>query len=116
MNSGEAADWIIERYPLDSLNSGEAMTVISHLSWKKPDQVRLAEYYLSALPFANSKPYEVFASLVPLYKLVDILAKYVPSDDWGKKLLGYHAKSILEGAVKTPKDRDALQSFIALLG
>lgn len=62
--SGEAANWLMEHYPVGGANSGEAFTIIPHLSWKRADQVRLAEYYLSGMPFAHAQPYEVFASFM----------------------------------------------------
>lgn len=115
LSSSEAADWIMEKYPSGGMNSGEAMTIISHLSWKKPDQFRLAEHYISALPFANARPYEVFASFMQVPRLIDILKKRIPSDDRGKQLLEYHAAPVLTRAAKTPEDHEAVRGFLAEL-
>jgi len=111
-SSGEAADWLMRHYPVSG--DGEAITIIQHLSWKKADQIRLAEYYLSAIPFASARPYEVFASFIQTRRLVDILRKYMPNKD-RRQLLEYHAGPVLTRAAKTPEDNEAVQSFLGEL-
>lgn len=109
--SNEAASWLMEHYPTGNGGAGEALTIIAHLSWKKADQVRLAEYYLSGMPFASARPYEVFASFMNVPSLIEIMRKYVPSGD-RKQLFEYHAGPVLTRAAKTPVDRDAVQNFL----
>ena len=46
MTSDQAAAWILSRYPLASDNWGEALLLLPHRSWKKPEQKRLADYFL----------------------------------------------------------------------
>ena len=110
--SSEAADWLTEHYPAGGANSGEAFTIISHLSWKKPDQQRLADHYLSSLPFASARPYEVFASFMKVPLLIEIMRKYLPLGD-RRQLFEYHAAPVLTRAAKTPEDREAVDSFLA---
>ncbi len=110
--SGEAADWLTEHYPVDSPNSGEAFTIISHLSWKSPDQQRLADYYLSGLPFASARPYKTFASFMRVTLLIETLRKYLPTDE-RKQLFEYHVAPVLKQAAKTPEDQEAVKSFLA---
>jgi hypothetical protein len=74
--------------------------------------VRLAEHYVSRMPFASPRPYEVFASFMKVPRLIDVMRKYVPSDD-RKQLFEYLAAPVLARAAKTPKDREAVQSFLA---
>ena len=109
--SSEAAGWLMEHYPVGSANSGEALTIIAHLSWKKADQVRLAEHYLSSMPFAHAQPYEVFASFMSMSGLIGVMRKYIPSGE-RKQLFEYHAVRVLTRAAKTSKDREAVQKFL----
>ncbi|WP_338697437.1 hypothetical protein V5279_11710 [Bradyrhizobium sp. 26S5] len=111
-SSSEAADWLMKHYPVGSTGAGEAITIVQHLSWKKSDQTRLAEYYLSGIPFASARPYEVFASFMQTRRLVDIMRKHIPNND-RKQLLEYHAGPVLTRAAKTPEDHEAVQSFLA---
>jgi hypothetical protein len=113
-SSNEAANWLMERYPLGSPNSGEPITILSHLSWKKADQVRLAEYYLSNMPFANAWAYKAFARIMSVHRLVEIMKKHIPSDD-RKKLLEYHVATVLASAARSQGDREAVQSFLTEL-
>ncbi len=53
--STQAADWLLANHPVGSGRRGEAILRIVHLSWARPDQIRLARHYLRALPFANAR-------------------------------------------------------------
>jgi hypothetical protein len=111
MSSEAAADWLMDRYPLGSSDWGEAITILPHLSWKKPDQLRLAHHYLSRLPFASAKPYEAFASFMKVSRLVSILRENAPTSAPDKELLEYHAGPALARAAKTPEDHDLVENF-----
>lgn len=111
-NSSDATDWLLERYPIDGADWYEALTIIPHLSWKNADKVRLADFYLTRMPFASSQPYEAFASFIGLPRLIDIIRKYVPSDDRKKDLLEYHLAPVLRRAAKTAEDQAAVQTFL----
>lgn len=113
MNSGEAADWLMTQYPADSANIGEALDIASHLSWKKADQLRLAEHYLGRLPFANARPYRALASVMPVHRLIAVLKKRIPSDESRRDLLWYLAGPVLTRAVKTAQDQEAVQAFMS---
>ncbi|MFA6070214.1 MAG: hypothetical protein WC810_16655 [Janthinobacterium sp.] len=60
MASAKAADCLITRYPMDSPDYWEVFQVLPHVSWKRADQIRLAQQYLQKMPFASAKPYAVF--------------------------------------------------------
>lgn len=113
-SSNEAANWLMERYPFRSHNWGESIIILSHLSWKKADQIRLAEYYLNAMPFADAWPYRAVATIMPVHRLVAIMKKRVPNDSH-KTLLEYHVVTVLRPAARTQKDREAVESFLAEL-
>jgi hypothetical protein len=110
--STEVADWLMQQYPA---GSGEAMIILAHLSLKRMDQVRLAEHYLSRLPFADARPYKTFASFMQVRRLVEIMRKHIPTDNRDKQLLEYYAAPVLNRAAKTAEDREAVQRFLAEL-
>lgn len=113
MSSGEAADWLMAHYPADSEKIGEALNIVSHLSWKKADQRRLAEHYLSRLPFASSRPYQALASIMPVHRLVAVLKERIPDDESDRDLLRYLVGPVLTRAVKTAQDEEAVQAFMS---
>lgn len=113
MGSSEAADWLMAHYPVDSGSAGEALIMASHLSWKKADQLRLADHYLSKLPFASARPYEVFASMLPVHRLVAILKDRIPSEEADRDLLWYYAGPVLTRAAKTAQDHEAVQALMS---
>lgn len=113
LGSSEAADWLMAHHPFDSESAGEALIMASHLSWKKADQLRLADHYLSKLPFASARPYEVFASMLPVHRLVAILKGRIPSEEADRDLLWYHAGPVLTRSAKTAQDREAVQSLMS---
>ena len=114
-SSSDAADWLLERYPVDAADWYEALAIIPHLSWKNADKVRLAECYLSRIPFAHPQPYEAFASFMKVPRLIDVIRKYVPSDDSKKDLLEYHVAHVLKRAAKTAEDHSAVLKFLVEL-
>jgi len=103
--SHEAADLILDRYPLDNIGWGKAITLIEHGSWAVPDQVRLAEYYLSRLPHANDRAYSVFAKVMQLERLLAVIERYWPQNTDHVDLLLYYLRPSLKQASKT--DRQA---------
>jgi hypothetical protein len=114
-SSREAADWLMDHYPAGSTNWGKAITILVHLSWKRAEQVRLANHYLSRLPFASAKPYEAFASFMRVSRLIGILRQNVPSNDRDRGLLEYHVGPVLVRAAKTPADHEAVRRFMSEL-
>ena len=103
--SHEAADLILERYPLDSAMWGNAITLIELLSWKVPDQVRLAEYYLSRLPHASDRGYSVFLNVMQLERLLAVIERNWPQNAADVDLLLYYLRPALKKA--STNDRQA---------
>ncbi len=58
MGSEQAAEWLINRYPVDSIDYGEALLLIPHRSWRRSDQKRLAQHYFRKLPFSGAGGYD----------------------------------------------------------
>ncbi|WP_324697813.1 hypothetical protein ACLIMP_04585 [Novosphingobium aerophilum] len=113
MQSPEAVDWLLTRYPCESENWGEALTLIGHASFSKGDARRLAAHYLRRAPYASDRPYQVFAKLIGFRSLLGILGEVVPANHPRRDLLLYHLKPLLE-AVTSDKDRVAASAFVSV--
>ncbi|MGR2739666.1 hypothetical protein ACUY1T_14545 [Billgrantia sp. Q4P2] len=115
LQSSEAASWLMDHYPNSSDNWDEALLVMPHRSWRKSDQIRLAKHYLSKLPFASARGYEVFASFMTVANLIAVIRGYIPADAEDKKLLEYHLAPVLRRKAESEKDLDAINSFLDAL-
>lgn len=115
LQSSEAAGWLMERYPTSSCNWGEALLFMPHRSWKKADQIRLANYYLSKLPFASAHGYEAFASFMSVANFIAVIQDRIPEDAEDKKLLKYFLAPVLRRKAKSAKDVDDINSFLDAL-
>lgn len=115
LSSQEAASWLMESYPVDALDYGNAIALLTHRSWKRADQVRLANYYLKKLPFASSRVYEAFASFMSIDLLIKILNEHLPKSSAEMSLLVYYVGPVLEKSVRTETDRELVRSFISEL-
>lgn len=111
MASADAATWLMLRYPLHDKNYGDAITLIAHRSWKRSDQIRLAEFYLRKLPFASSRVYECFASFMSLELLMKVIEKYWPSDMSNADLLLYYLLPVLNKHAKSESDRKLISAL-----
>jgi hypothetical protein len=112
MTSEEAADWLIQNCPITAENSGDAFLLLPRISWQKCDQLKLANHYLSKIPYASHKPYEVFASFMQLGKLISVMENFLPPNDTDKALLRYHLGPILNRAAKSDSDQIAASVFM----
>lgn len=113
MTSAQAADWLIETYPVSGSEYGEAIALMPHRSWKRPDQVRLARHYLQKMPFANSKPYEAFGSFMSFDLFLKMLREQLPCNKADVDLLLYHLSPVMSRLAKNDADRESMKSFIA---
>ncbi|WP_080266843.1 hypothetical protein [Pseudomonas syringae] len=105
MDSSEAVDWLIQNYPVSSIDYGEALALIPHRSWRKDDQLRLARYYFTKLPFASARGYEAFASIMSIHNLILCISENLPINELDKELLLYHAIPTLNKAAKNERDQ-----------
>ena len=110
--SEAAADHLLNRYPPGGAEAGTARELIARLSWSKRDQVRLAQEYLKSGPFAAAKPYKTFAQMMPLRRLLPILASVVPESEDRRDLFLYHVAPVLREAVKTPSEVQSVNEFV----
>jgi hypothetical protein len=113
MSSKHAADWLVLTYPVGSAGYGSAIALITHRSWKRSDQIRLAKHYLSKLPFASARVYEAFLSFMAISIFLNVIKEFLPNDDSDMDLLLYHLQPSLERAAKTASDRELVRAFIS---
>ena len=113
MTSEEAADWLLTNYSVDKAGYGDAIALINHRSWQRPEQIRLAKHYFRKLPFASSKPYEAFASFMSLKLFLKTVEECMPVSEADKKLLLYHLSPVLQKVAKSDPDRELVAEFIS---
>ncbi|MHA4867672.1 hypothetical protein ACXZ1M_08215 [Duganella sp. PWIR1] len=105
----------METFPLDASNWSEALRIMAHRSWKRPDQMRLARFYLKKMPFAAATPYEVFASFMSVPRLIAVIKEALPSTPAERQLVAYYVCRVLRKNIKTDRDRDMVERFVAEL-
>lgn len=105
----------MKHYPVSGSNWGEALLVVPHRSWEKRDQIRLAKYYLSKIPFASARGYEAFASFMSVANLVAVIRDYIPSSPEDRRLLEYHLAPVLCRKAESEKDLAVVRSFLDAL-
>ena len=111
-SSEEAAEIIMQTYPLHAENYSLAFDLIKSKSWKKPDRQKLASYYLSKLPFASDKPYLTFLKIMPLKELLAIIYTKLPLDSSKIELLIYHLENVKRNSFLNEDDDTLLSDFI----
>lgn len=115
MDSEDAATWLMETYPIDDPEYGNAIILLNHRSWKKSDQIRLARHYFRKIPFASSKPYEVFASFMSISNFIKIINEYLPKKKADLNLLIYLLEPVLMKNLKSKSDKDIVDRFLVEL-
>lgn len=105
MESAEAVDWLLKHHPK------EGCFYISKRTWRKQDQLRLAEHFLSSVPHASAVCYESLLSVMALPKFVGVLKKYIPQNAADKELLEYYLYPTLDKYAKNDNDRLAIAAI-----
>ena len=106
MSSDRAATWLLNEYKFENENWYYSLIIMRHRSWKKSDQVRLAEYYLQRIPFASASGYEAFLSFMSVSNFVKSIEKYLPTSNSDKQLLKYYLLPLLNNKVSSDKDKN----------
>lgn len=115
MESNEAVDWLISHYPIEQREYGDAISLIATRTWKKPDQLRLASYYLKRVPFSSVKIYQVFLSVMSIPNFIQALIPHLPDNQEEKNLLLYHLLPVLKKSIKNDKDEKVVDEFKKVL-
>lgn len=113
--SKDAASFLMETFPIEAANYSDAFQVMAHRSWKKTDQLRLARFYFKKIPFASSKPYEVFASFMSLSVLISVVKEAISNKPNDRQFIAYHVAPVLKKSIRSEKDRDLVARFITEL-
>ena len=103
MGSEQAAEWLINRYPVDSIDYGEALLLIPHRSWRRSDQKRLAQHYFRKLPFSGAGGYEAF---------LECARERLPMSASDASLLLYYLTPVLNKFAKNESDRQLIMNFL----
>ena len=90
---------------------GDPYVVMPHRSWKRSDQIKLADCFLSNLPLGAKFGYESFLSFMSLPVFIDVIKRNLPEKD-GYDLLIYYLEPTLWKHAKTDKDRKLVEEFI----
>jgi hypothetical protein len=112
MESEQAADWLMNMYPTESTDWGDALLLIPHRSWQRADQKRLARYYFNKLPFASQRGYEAFSSFMSIKTILECIKERLPMDVCNMNLLLYYSISVLNKTAKNDLDRQLISKFI----
>ncbi|HDZ6665916.1 TPA: hypothetical protein RS469_004540 [Pseudomonas aeruginosa] len=112
MGSEQAAEWLINRYPVDSIVYGEALLLIPHRSWRRSDQKRLAQHYFRKLPFSGAGGYEAFASFMSVKTFLDCVRERLPMSASDASLLLYYLTPVLNKFAKNESDRQLIMNFL----
>ncbi|HBO1844442.1 hypothetical protein IEG03_31465 [Pseudomonas aeruginosa] len=112
MGSEQAAEWLINRYPVDSIDYGEALLLIPHRSWRRSDQKRLAQHYFRKLPFSGAGGYEAFASFMSVKTFLDCVRERLPMSASDASLLLYYLTPALNKFAKNESDRQLIMNFL----
>jgi hypothetical protein len=115
MSSANAATWIMDHYRLGEDGWGQAIILISKRSWSRPDQVRLAKYYLAGIPYASERAYSVFAEIMGVRRLLNAISDFLPYDPSRIELLLYYLVPALTQAAKSEKDHMLIADFVTTL-
>jgi len=109
MCSSEAAEWLLENFPEDGC------VYINKRTWKKEEQLRLAEHFLRRVPHANGQCYDSLLSIMALPKFIDVMMKYIPNNDSDRNLLRYYLYPVLQIFSKNDKDQTSIESIKSIL-
>lgn len=113
--SDEAAAWLMEKYGAGQPNWGEAFVLLPHRSWSREDQLRLARYYFRKMPFAQSRPYEVFTSFMSLPLLVKVLGECMPRAKADVELVRYYLAPVLKKKAGSAAEVQLVEEFLSQL-
>ncbi|RFA30964.1 hypothetical protein CAI21_03020 [Alkalilimnicola ehrlichii] len=111
--STEAAAWLMDKYGVGQTNWGEAFILLPHRSWSREDQIRLARYYFQKMPFAQSRPYEVFASFMSLPLLVQVLGECMPRAKADIELVRYYLAPVLKKKARSAAEVQLVEIFLS---
>jgi hypothetical protein len=115
-SSAKAVEWLIENYNFEDGNAGEAYLIMPHRSWSKPDQIKLADYYLSNLPHRSDRGYKAFLKFMGLHNFLKVIERHLPADPGQRTLIKYYLQPILESHSEKIKYEALVSEFLNSIG
>ncbi|MBV8659126.1 MAG: hypothetical protein JO142_15000 [Burkholderiales bacterium] len=114
-SSSETAAYLLDAYSQASETWWDALAIIPHLSWKRNDQIRLAQHFLCKLPFASAAPYETFLSFMSISTFLRVIKDLLPTRKDQLELLAYYITPALAAYSRMGTDEEAAGAFISHL-
>ncbi|MBA0280264.1 hypothetical protein D7T59_04425 [Stenotrophomonas maltophilia] len=115
MDAAAASEWLMNYAALRSDNYRDAFVLMKCRSWPRAEQKKLANYYLQAVPYASSYPYEVFLSFMSVRSFLSCLDAFIPEAGAYRDLLAYHLGPVLDRVGKNDSDRMLIAEFMGEL-
>jgi hypothetical protein len=115
MNSADAAEWLVNEFPIDSPDYGQVFDLIKRRSWRRSEQVMLCEYYMQKSPFASARPYETFARMMSANAFITVLKKFIPDEEEDQRLFLYHLAPVLHANFGNNADGETVRTFLSSL-
>jgi len=112
LSSADAAAWVLEKYSPESDGGKVYPIVLAHRSWKKREQLILANAYLQNIPFASSRGYEDFLSFMSIPAFIRVTKDHLPDTPKDIGLVLYYLGPALRKYQRTPNDECAITEFI----
>jgi hypothetical protein len=108
MTSPEAAALLIES---GEVPPGAALLAIPHISWRRPERLRLAEHFLQNLPHANPSAYRSILQIVSVAKALEVVEQHMPEKSGDRTLLFYYLLPELQKTAKGARDEQLIAAF-----
>ncbi|MBY5969576.1 hypothetical protein [Halomonas denitrificans] len=115
MESSQAANFLMEIYPINSYGYGEVFVLLPHRSWKRREQKMLARYYFKKLPFSSALVYESFASFMSARLLLFCVSERLPMSGKDVDLLSYYLVPVLKKFYSGDRDKILIEDFVTSL-
>lgn len=115
LTSSEAAEWIISKADDLKRDLVDVRHLLKAHSWKKQDQMKLANCFLNNLPHASSGYYESFLSFMSLSSFIGVIKENLPNSIEDKRLVRYHLEPLLKKRSCSDKEQHLVKEFLLLL-
>lgn len=113
LNSADAGKLLVREFPLTSPDYGYVFDLLRHRSREKHDQIKLFEYYMQNIPFANAKPYKAFAEIMSFHTYIKVLRKVVPTSESDRQLFFYHVMPVFKEHYTASMNDDEVRSLLS---
>ena len=117
--SSEAFTWLVSNFSPDNGDDiGEALTLIAHRSWMKPEQVKLFDTYFSKSFPSGKRSLEIFSKIMSTKILAKKLESFTNSDlknDSSKLGLARYRLGIFLEGISNVNDKNYFQPILDVM-